>query len=743
MAMNSNYRPAHALLDEATAHIARGDYLAAVNSVARSLALDDTRPESWNTLAQLQLHLGAVPDALAAAARAVGLAPGSAPCHYTLGRALKSSNELQRALEHYLSAVRLDPRNPGYFCSLGIAYRNLGLLQESIASHRAALALDPGHKEALFNLASALAQSGHDAEARKYAASVTPELRIQLDRLVGRATSASSQGDFRQAMVLFSDALRLAPNSAMLHFQLAYAQYSLDLHEDAIRNFERAVQLKPDFVEALEGARKVSGSAGIADKAVKYGTMLHELRPSDGILLHSLLSIPAIYPSTAAIADTRRGYETTLDHFLAAPRSIDRPNDTVGNVSFYLAYHGECNRRLQDKLGRVFVHACPSLQWQAPHCSAPARRSARIRIGFLSEVFRNHSVGKTSAGLIAELPRDRFEVFVLNAPGYARKEDQIARFIREHSDHWLTFSGQLEEVRTAIAQLELDVLFYQDIGMTPFSYYLAFARLAPVQCVSYGHPDTTGIPNLDYFISNDLYEPPEAAEHYTEQLFRLKDLPTLAYYYRPEFPVVGASKAEFGIAASDHVYLCAQTLFKLHPDFDRLLAGILERDPRARIVMIRGYYPGWVTQLQSRFRSTLGALAERISFVPRLEGAAFHRLLHVAEVALDTVHFNGMNTSLEAFAVGTPVVTLPTLLQRGRHTQAMYRKMELSGFVARDEQDFIDRAVSLATEPDARHALSGLIRERSHVLYEDRRVVAEFARCFEETLERRLSARLT
>ena len=80
----------------------------------------------------------------------------------------------------------------------------------------------------------------------------------------------------------------------------------------------------------------------------------------------------------------------------------------------------------------------------------------------------------------------------------------------------------------------------------------------------------------------------------------------------------------------------------------------------------------------------------RIVFVPRLREADFLALTAAADVMLATVHFNGMNTSLEAFAVGTPVVTLPSALQRGRHTQAMYRRMGLEDLVATDATAYVE-----------------------------------------------------
>ena len=102
---------------------------------------------------------------------------------------------------------------------------------------------------------------------------------------------------------------------------------------------------------------------------------------------------------------------------------------------------------------------------------------------------------------------------------------------------------------TQIAALELDILFYQDIGMEPFSYLLALARLAPVQCVSYGHPDTTGIPNMDYYVSNDLYEPPGAAEHYSERLVELHDAADAGLLLSAARAAAAATRADLGLAA--------------------------------------------------------------------------------------------------------------------------------------------------------------------------------------------------
>jgi predicted O-linked N-acetylglucosamine transferase (SPINDLY family) len=260
--------------------------------------------------------------------------------------------------------------------------------------------------------------------------------------------------------------------------------------------------------------------------------------------------------------------------------------------------------------------------------------------------------------------------------------------------------------------------------------------------VSFGHPNTTGIPNLDYFVSNDLFEPREAAEHYSEKLFRLHDLPTLAYYHRPAIPALesrAAALAALGLPTGKPLYVCPQTLYKVHPDMDALIRGILLRDPKGLVVLIEGQFGEFTAQLRARFAANLPEVAARIVFLRRMGFAEFLRLLAVADVILDTVHFNGMNSSLESFAVGTPIVTLPSGLQRGRHTQAMYRKMHIDDAIARSSAHYIEIAVRIATDPEYQQSLRERILSRNHVLFADLRVVQEFERFFVEAFTQSLA----
>jgi predicted O-linked N-acetylglucosamine transferase (SPINDLY family) len=268
-----------------------------------------------------------------------------------------------------------------------------------------------------------------------------------------------------------------------------------------------------------------------------------------------------------------------------------------------------------------------------------------------------------------------------------------------------------------VADQGLDILFYPDLGMDPFTYTLAFTRLAPVQCVTWGHPVTTGIPGMDFYLSSQDLETEDGDKHYTEKLIRLAT--PAVYYSRPARPSSPKGRGSFGLPEKGHVYACPQTPFKFHPDFDGVLGGILRRDPEGILVLVESRYPTWRDLLWQRFERTLPDVRQRIHFVPRLGRPDFLSLLAIADVLLDPIHFGGGNTSFEGLGLGIPIVTLPSNFLRGRITYALYRKMGLMDCVASSPEDYIERAVHLGTDPAWRTTVRKQIQEKCGVLFED------------------------
>ena len=312
------------------------------------------------------------------------------------------------------------------------------------------------------------------------------------------------------------------------------------------------------------------------------------------------------------------------------------------------------------------------------------------------------------------MPRENIHVTAFT---FSKGSDPLWSAIAEDIDQAIILPPRLGEARKKIAKIGLDVLIYTDIGMEPLTYFLSFARLAPVQCVLGGHPDTVGVPNIDYYLSSELQEPIDADTHYAECLVRLPGAPT--YYDRPELPKNLKSRAEFGFPQNGSLYFCCQTLFKIHPAMDNWLGEILRADPKGNILIPAGFTPGLSDRLQARFERSIPDVVDRVQFLPAMSHMDFMNVLSLSDVSLDTRPFGGGNTSWQAIAAGTPMVTWPGRFLRGRYTAALYQLMNIKEPVVDSGEEYVSRAVQFAKDCDFQRHVLELVAERSDSIFGD------------------------
>ncbi len=340
------------------------------------------------------------------------------------------------------------------------------------------------------------------------------------------------------------------------------------------------------------------------------------------------------------------------------------------------------------------------------------------------------------SGLIKYLPRDKIELFVIFP---TQTTDDTSREIEAsvEPNHFIRVSLQLRVARQQIAQLRLHALLYADIGMESFTYYLAFSRLAPVQLVTHGHPCTTGLPTIDYFVSFEDYEPAENQKYYTERLLRIGG--HSSRYIKPIPHTPAQNRTSWGFSVTDHIYMAPQSIFKFHPMFDPVLVNILNRDPLAKISIIDERHEGWAAKLLSRLREYAKAqkidpaVIDRIVFVPRVPNAVFLNYLAEADVLLDPHPFGGDTSTREALLMGTPVVTLPSPQLAGRYSASFVRRLGAgldSELIASDLNDYVERALKLGTDPEYRAKIRAKITKNSHRLFDDQGVITAWEQMF-------------
>jgi tetratricopeptide (TPR) repeat protein len=708
--------------DRAEAHQDLGDVLqeqgqpaAAVDCYQRALQLRPDYPQACHNLGTALLSLGQLDRAADCYRRVLARTPDDADAHYNLANVLQGQRQFEAAIAAYRRALELRPGFARAWNNLGHTWQALEKLAAAVDCYRQALRLDPDLAEAHSNLGHVCLDQGRLPAALEYyrrARELRPAAPVTHNDL---GCGLLAQGDLGPAVACFRRALELDPRDADAHQQLATAFQARGKLQRAMSYARRAIRLQPGLAAAHLTLAGLLAQQGRFEEALARYDQALRIEPSGRNRYLRATCLPVVYRSWEQIHATRRELLENLGRLRDEGIRFD-PRREMLNTVFDLAYQGLDDREIHSSIARLWRDDPAAIDSPPRGARGPGEK---IHLGLVSASLRNHTIGHLWRGLIAQLSREKFSVSVLSL---GPATDAIAAFIRRHADHYQALPANLAAARQAIAAAGLDVLYYPDIGMVPLVYSLARARLAPVQCVAWGHPVTTGLPSIDYFVSSALLESPGADAHYTEKLVRLKTLGL--YVYRPEVPRPAKSRGDFGLPEDRHLYACLQSLQKFHPAFDAVLAEILRRDPQGLLLVPAGH-AHCRKLLRERFRATAAGVAERICWIPWQTYDDYLRLLALAEVSLVPTQFGGGRTSYDALALGVPAVTLPSPYLRGRITYGLYRAMDLPDCVARTEAEYVEIAVRLATDAGYREAIRAKILAANGRLFEDREAVRD------------------
>jgi protein O-GlcNAc transferase len=641
-----------------------------------------------------------------------------AVAHHQAGR-------LAEAERLYRQVVSANPNHVAALHRLGVVAHQLGRPDAPDLLARA-VALKPDAAEAHNDLGVVLGARGRFAEAAaafERAAALRPDYAEAHNNLAG---ALRRLGKTEQAVAHYERVAALAPNAAGAHNNLANALMELGRLDAALTHFDRALALAPEFAPAhYNRGVALRGQSRFAEAAASFERAL-AIRPDffAARFAACMARLPIVYTDEAEIARQRAAYEADLralcDEVERAPRPGDFADVVGAHQPFYLAYQGRNDRALQALYGAMICRIMAARYGSAP-LPGPPPAGGPVRVGVVSGFFRRHSNWKIPiGGWLAQLDRGKFRLF-----GYhtGREIDAETRTAAGLCARFVQGPLPVEAWRRAILDDAPHILIYPEVGMDPVAAQLAAQRLAPVQCNSWGHPETSGFPTLDFYLTSDLMEPGEAQDQYTERLVRL---PNLSIYYEP--PGHGpatVTRAELGLRAGAIVYWCSQAIYKYLPQFDEVFPRISREAGDCQFTFIR--FPGaaHVTEL---FRQRLDAAFARLGLtaadhcviLPRLDQDRYAAAASCCDVALDSIGWSGCNSSLECLAHDLPIVTLPGELMRGRHTAAILEMMGVTDTVAASIDDYVATAVRLGRDKEWRQELRCRISQNKHRIYRDR-----------------------
>ena len=686
-------------------------------------------------------------------------APNQSDALHLLGVLCSQRGQHDQAVEYIRRAIAFNPGQAVYYCNLAIAYRGQGRLDEAEASYRQALATQPNFADGWYNLGVVLRQQGRNSEAidcYRKALDIQPNHADSLNNLgnvfIDQGQHEEAAGCFRRALEIqprfcraltnlgvvlraqgkldeaaacHQRALEIEPGYAKGHYNLGNVWNAAGRLPEAIACYRQALRLQPDYAKAHNSLGGALKDLGKPEEAAESYRRALELEP-DQLLWQLRLTtlIPVVFENNEAI-DAWRQQSLSAWEDLAARRARFAITELVTATSeppLGLQYHGKDDRLLKEAYASIFANTFA----EEPRAAGSGRGS----IGFF--VTRRHEGAflRSMGGVLQQMTRGHFELVVICQPtGVA----QLRAALPGDAIRIVAVPERLDQVAQAVREAQLDVLYHWEVGTDATNYFLPFLRLAPIQCTSWGLPETSGIAHLDYYLSSRLVEPDDADAHYTERLLLADTL--LTYQRRRQLPDSPKSRTAFGFDASSHLYLCAQNLQKIQPDFDGIFDAILRRDGRGLIVLVEDSAGYAVQKLRHRFSSRLSDVADRIVFLPRQSHGDYLSLLAAADVVLDPFYFGGGFTTYDALMLDKPVVTWPTRFQRGRYAFGCYRKMGVTDCVASDVDDYVEIALKLGTDQDHREAVTARIRCAAEVLFEDSAAVTEHARIFGRLVE--------
>lgn len=620
------------------------------------------------------------------------------------GLALFNRGKTEEA-EKVFAAITEDRETAEAFHRRGLLMLERGDAKEAAVFLEAAYAVQPQPRTAN-NLAAALLKVGRKEEAAAILEKVVHDHPLYANahfqlaniRKTDGAVQAASNlvGGFMLRTLTTGGGRQVSPAMSVL--------MSIDAEPDNLLSIGNLLRLegRQDDVRPLLARR-------IARAPNDFGARL----------THAMTELAIVHQTEEEIDRRRAAYTKDIQELdeltQAAPQArLAASAGVVGMAKpFFLSYQGRDDRALQAAYGRIVSRLSEAA---APSRPSTPKAGGKIRVGFVTSFQPMHSVSKTHSGWMKHLNRERFEVFVYHIAAANDAVKQAATgFDAFHSG-----DRKWEEWR---AQIEADaphVLIYLELGMQTVPVQLASRRISPVQCTTWGHPVTSGLPTVDYFLSSDLMEPEDGDAHYTEKLVRLPNL-SIAYDQVPPSNTV-LKRADVGLRPDAVVYTCCQALYKYLPRYDSVLIAIAKAVPDSQFVFLGGPERLPTQRLRARlegaFREAGLDPQKHLVMAPTVPFEVFSAFLMLGDVFLDSFEWSGCNTTLEALTCGLPVITLPGRMMRGRHGYAILKFLGLDECIVPDTDAYVALAARLA-DPAEREKLKARVAADRHRLYGD------------------------
>jgi len=732
----------------------QGDLAAAERLFRQEIKLRPDDPAGYNNLGTVLQQQARLADAISAHRQAIKLKPKYAEAYLALGNALQQQGSLEEAMAAYRSAIKARRDYPEAHNNVGVLLQIQGRLEQAASAYHEAVALRPAYVEAQFNLGVVL-HLNHELDAAKTAyrrvISLNPAIAVVHNNL---GTVLKDQGLFDEALAAFENAIKLKADFAEAFYNRATVLHQQAKLEEALAAYGQAAELRKDYADAINNAGIILQELGRAREAIDLYRPLLERMPAHADACNNM--------GTALLAEGRPGearaaFELALTHkpdFAEASYNLGSAKRELGDLSGAIAAYRNALRirpEYADAFSQLVYHRAQACEWddyqagqeklldmvragvrvppfyllsttasssdqricaehwigpirpppQAVFTHKPVAERARLRLGYLSGDFHQHSTAHLMAELFERHNRDRFEVFAYSygpddhSPMRARLASAFDRFID------IRALSHREAARVIHAD-KVDIL----VDLKGYTHHarpaIAAHRPAPVQVSYLGYPATMGADFIDYIIVDPFVVPASQQPFFSERLVHLP----CSYQVndrRREVTSDRRSRKDWGLPTEGLVLCSFNNSYKISPVVFDIWMRLLRSVPASVL---------WLLEANELAKDNLRSEAQkrgvdcsRLIFAPVVPSAEHLGRHRHADLFLDTLPCNAHTTASDALWAGLPVLTCSGETFAGRVAGSLLMAIGMPELVTGSLEEYEQLALALARDPQRLFAL--------------------------------------
>ena len=650
--------------------------------------------------------------------------------------------------------------DPKIHNNLGYILYKLGRYSESVSHHKKAIDLDNTYTDAYNNLGISLVELNQKEEAFLIFEKAIKLDSTNIDLLANMASVMSELKKYKEAIYYFEKAIAIDKNNVIILNNYANALKEIGEIDKALKNYNKAIEIDPHYVEALFNRTDLHREIMNFSEAFKdINLVLNYEKNSQNYCIkgHVARDMCLADESVKAFRDAINYDKTSIEANWCLPfsrlipiyntenideiiisvedklielkkwiiknKNLQNMESGVGAIlPFYLAYQSGDNKKILDYYGDMCCEVMKEWQEKNEYKKIKSSTNNQIRIGIVSAHVKNHSVWNAiTKGIVFKLNKKLFSICIFNLGKLQDLETNIAI---DNSESYYHNVGELSDWHKCIVDNNCDILVYPEIGMHALTFQLACIRIAKLQLCMWGHPETSGLKTIDYFISAEMFENERSGENYSEKLIKL---PNLGTYLIPQKNInYNIKELEYLKKENVPIIICAGALHKYEPKNDWLFTEIIKKCKKVKFLFFsqnKDWEKKFQERMQIEFIKNNLEINLYMEIIPFLDEQKFSCALSKGTIYMDSIGFSGFNTAIKAIEENLPIVSLKNDRLKGNLANALLLRVGLRELIANSYEEYFEIIIKILNDENYRQTIRNIIQENKKIIYEDEEVI--------------------